>query len=36
MTDKQVNITLRPVTRDDYDFLWALLVDTLRPYVEAT
>jgi ribosomal protein S18 acetylase RimI-like enzyme len=36
VTDKQVNITLRPVTRDDYDFLWALLVDTLRPYVEAT
>jgi ribosomal protein S18 acetylase RimI-like enzyme len=30
------NITLRPATRDDYDFLWALLVDTLRPYVEAT
>lgn len=30
------DITLRPATRDDYDFLWALLVDTLRPYVEAT
>ena len=30
------NITLRPSTRDDYDFLWTLLVDTLRPYVEAT
>jgi ribosomal protein S18 acetylase RimI-like enzyme len=36
MTDGQVNITLRPATGDDYDFLWALLVDTLRPYVEAT
>jgi ribosomal protein S18 acetylase RimI-like enzyme len=30
------DITLRPASRDDYDFLWALLVDTLRPYVEAT
>jgi ribosomal protein S18 acetylase RimI-like enzyme len=30
------DITLRPATRDDYDFLWALLVDTLRSYVEAT
>jgi ribosomal protein S18 acetylase RimI-like enzyme len=30
------DITLRPASRDDYDFLWALLVDTMRPYVEAT
>jgi ribosomal protein S18 acetylase RimI-like enzyme len=36
VTGKRVNITLRPAARDDYDFLWALLVDTLRPYVEAT
>jgi hypothetical protein len=26
--------TLRPVVDDDFDFLWQLKCDTLKPYIE--
>jgi ribosomal protein S18 acetylase RimI-like enzyme len=31
-----MQISLRPATRDDYDFLWWLHRATMRPYVEKT
>jgi len=36
LTCCMTQISLRPATRDDYDFLWWLHRATMRPYVEET